>query len=110
MQIVVTDNPFNSSYKYIIIILDNPFKQNREKGLYWLKTPLSLLIFQLLLDCLVVYVCFEVMSTFNLDRFRFDKKKKGDHGASEDEGSSRASTPLSELDDKAGKMFMLNCS
>ncbi|XP_056423478.1 SWI/SNF-related matrix-associated actin-dependent regulator of chromatin subfamily A containing DEAD/H box 1 isoform X5 [Hyla sarda] len=59
---------------------------------------------QLLLDCLVVYVCCEVMTTFNLDRFRFDKNKKGDQVSNEDEdeGSSRPSTPKSELEDKAG--------
>ncbi|XP_056423460.1 SWI/SNF-related matrix-associated actin-dependent regulator of chromatin subfamily A containing DEAD/H box 1 isoform X3 [Hyla sarda] len=58
---------------------------------------------ELLLDCLVVYVCCEVMTTFNLDRFRFDKNKKGDQVSNEDEdeGSSRPSTPKSELEDKA---------
>ncbi|KAM4053663.1 SWI/SNF-related matrix-associated actin-dependent regulator of chromatin subfamily A containing DEAD/H box 1 [Anomaloglossus baeobatrachus] len=41
------------------------------------------------------------MSTFNLDRFRFEKNKKGDQISSENEGSGRPSTPVSELDDKA---------
>ncbi|KAM3937943.1 SWI/SNF-related matrix-associated actin-dependent regulator of chromatin subfamily A containing DEAD/H box 1 [Leptodactylus fuscus] len=33
------------------------------------------------------------MSSFNLDRFRFDKNKKGDQVSKENEGSSRSSTP-----------------
>ncbi|XP_069834431.1 SWI/SNF-related matrix-associated actin-dependent regulator of chromatin subfamily A containing DEAD/H box 1 isoform X2 [Dendropsophus ebraccatus] len=41
------------------------------------------------------------MSTFNLDRFRFDKNKKGDQVSDGSEGSSRPSTPKSELDGKA---------
>ncbi|XP_044158633.1 SWI/SNF-related matrix-associated actin-dependent regulator of chromatin subfamily A containing DEAD/H box 1 isoform X1 [Bufo gargarizans] len=41
------------------------------------------------------------MSTFNLDRFRFDKNKKVDQVSNENAGSSRPSTPKSELDGKA---------
>ncbi|CAN2388967.1 SWI SNF-related [Pristimantis euphronides] len=39
------------------------------------------------------------MSTFNLDRFRFDKNKV-DQVSSENEGPSRPSTPKSDLEDK----------
>ncbi|XP_040274096.1 SWI/SNF-related matrix-associated actin-dependent regulator of chromatin subfamily A containing DEAD/H box 1 isoform X1 [Bufo bufo] len=41
------------------------------------------------------------MSTFNLDRFRFDKNKTVDQVSNENAGSSRPSTPKSELDGKA---------
>ncbi|KAG9480356.1 hypothetical protein GDO78_012044 [Eleutherodactylus coqui] len=40
------------------------------------------------------------MSTFNLDRFRFDKNTKRDQDSNEDDRSSRPSTPKSDLDDK----------
>ncbi|XP_073494285.1 SWI/SNF-related matrix-associated actin-dependent regulator of chromatin subfamily A containing DEAD/H box 1 isoform X1 [Phyllobates terribilis] len=40
------------------------------------------------------------MSSFNLDRFRFDNKKN-DQFSTENEGSSRPSTPISALDGKA---------
>ncbi|XP_077133379.1 SWI/SNF-related matrix-associated actin-dependent regulator of chromatin subfamily A containing DEAD/H box 1 isoform X1 [Ranitomeya variabilis] len=40
------------------------------------------------------------MSSFNLDRFRFDNKKS-DQFSTENEGSSRPSTPISALDGKA---------